>query len=1508
MHNLLLRFYLLVLLLLPTAMEAQVYDTLNFDPAAFAKEIADKVGSVKRDDCKEAAKLFSTLVAEEAIPIGWLKEMATVVPLLERIPYKPYPHLYHYLVGVNSAAEIQVSGTTFREWSGVVRSMLLTADVSRIATEKYLEFSGPFFKHGYLFLSSTRNWTHNSGAYRFRFDGRAASVLVEQGTLLGFTGGDSVQILDTRGVYFPSIQYWEGQGGTIRWENTGLDPQRVYAELPKYAIDFTKGEFNVDSAQLHYSEVFSEPMYGNLMYRLRTNRPQGINKYPEFNSYEKRIELPEFIPQVRYIGGFQLRGGELIGSGDQYNKAELHFLDNFGHTQAVAKAESFSIQPTSAASSRAELVVYLGEDSIVHPGTVLKYLSPSRLLTATKGKAGLGQAPFVDGYHGLEMHFERMVWDLDEPLAYFTMIVAGAKQPAYFTSTEFYDAESYEKWRGVMSYNPLQQIFKVYQQVGSRNIRADLIARSFHHNLSVDQVEHLLYQLVADGFIRYDPEAQEIEVLEKVDRYVLASMKAVDHDALRMKSETDTVNAILNMDTRELSINGVYAATLSARHFVHGFPSGERMKVYEGRDLSFGGTLFAGRLDMFGKDFYFNYDDYLVDLKEVDSMVINIPTGEVDEFGHPIMEPLKTVFEGLKGTIYLDDPDNKAGYKDIPGYPRLVNDQPSYAYYDKSSGLDSLYNRDEFFFEIDPFTIDSLNNFEFGTQKFSGLFHSGHIFPDLRQDLTLRHDGSLGFIHNAPTEGYALYRGIGRYYETIDLSNRGLRGNGRIDYLNASMQSTDLLFGTKRAMGLVEQFTMQKMVVGTIPHVMKDGDSVQVRMSNDSISYPSVRADSVSLDWHPYSDSMLVNSGRKPFDMFEGFSTLQGQLNLRKDGLQGKGVMDWAQADMKADRFRFGSFSADADTVHLRIKSADETKVALDLPNVKANLDFGSRKGTITNNVDSVTVKLPYMLYETEMARYQWDMTDQTLTLRPRHGQDFSYFRSMHKGQDSLTIYSGYAVYDMNTHELTIEEIPYIPVADVHVLPDLNRATVIEGAKIKTLENAEILMDSSRQQFRIVQATLDILGRNDMRGQGFLDYKDRSGRVQRIPLQEIGVHNTSRSDTIYTYARGVILDTLNFELDPQILYKGDVQLHSREDLMRVDGIARIKIADTTAVRSGWFRMVQPIDPNNISVDAYTLIGPHRDSIYSGFHRQVDSTNVYPTLLGNKQTYMDKTIFLARGQLKYDEATNTYTVADSNHFQGRFSTGNLFRYNNTTGDAVGEGITGLDLNFGLAKFAASGTIDRKFDDTLLRMNMMLALDFYLSDAVKEAMYNDLLNNTFNNRDIDPFNATFQKNLGRIVGDSANMAQLKLELTQTGVLTFPKRFATPLFVLSDVKMFWDEESGTYLVMGDCGLASFNGKAVGKRIKIYMEIGPRRSEDFFNLYLEGTNRTWYYVNYQNKKISLLTSSLAVNHSIMSAKPKERGIRNEEGQIQFGVATQFQRDRFYNQMLYLEQMMKGL
>ena len=1473
------RILLLAAIFLCSDLAAQ--GTLPDDPAAFVKETSKLLNETKRDDSKETAGLLkANFEGNKFGATQWNTIITTSNQLLSQ-GFRVYPHLENYLRAVNNSVASSIAESKFLEWNSALVEVISNSKKGDAkGFQRYIDFSVAYFQNKDIMRSNTKVWSVDGGLPIFKYEENMPKVVFTDVNFRGATSGDSSSVFQKTGIYLPSEEKWQGKNGKITWANAGLDPNDVYATFDFYEVDLTKSEFSVDSAMLYYGTLLKEPMLGKLTNKLLINK-STTNRYPQFQTYKKEIEIPNIIENVNYKGGFEIGGSTIYGYGDQEHKAELIFLSPQGKILARSKAKFFLIEKgEKIASQEAEVAIYMGTDSIYHPNLNLKFRIPEKELSGTTGSSPTSKSGFLDSYHQMEMKVERFIWNLNKPEVQFSIITAGEQNPAIFESTNLFEKKKFENYQAALSYNPIGVIKRYSEQYNTRELNANNVAKAFNASLSVEQIRRVLYQMVEDGFILYDQESETIYVKEKVFTYINANAKLIDYDVIKIESRTNNVNAVFNLETREMAVTGVEEVGLSNVQFVKVFPKGKNMELQKNRDMEFDGTVFGGRLDFFGRDYKFDYDKFQIDLNKLDSMTINIPATTKEGAANGDLLPLNTSFENLTGTLYIDKPTNKSGKEKNLQYPIFENRSPSFAYYDNNSVHKNVYKRDKFYYEIDPFTLDSLNSFSIGTQQFTGTLHSAGIFPPIKENLVIMDDYSMGTRTRAPADGYKIYGGKGKYYELIELSNQGLKGKGRFTYLNTEVNSNDITFFPDSLNAHAEKFINNK---GTL----------------NGIGFPSISGENVLVHWIPYGDTMWIKMKDKPFQVFDNYGTMAGNLRLTPKGMYGEGTVDWKDATLASEDFKFGLFSLTADTSSLKIKAIDTTKIAFNLPNVNSNITLDVKQGKFRSNEKGIPTELPYNQYQTTMNEFEWDMVNRIIQFNPPKDNIYSIFASTRPEQKGLFFNAKSGSYDMNTYVIVATGVPYIDVADVHIIPGDGKIIVEADAKMQQLTNAKIKVDSVQEYFNIYDATLDIISKEDFKGTGKYDYVNNSGNSQVMNFTQLGVKKAG--DTLYTFGVATVLDTQHFLIDPKIFFKGEASMNSKNEFLTFDGVSRLDINDTSKIKTDWFRMKNEVDPKAVMLQASNTTNESRDSIYNGIHLQSDSTNLYATLGGTKTYRRDATIFRADGIVTYNKDTKEFLAGDRKKIKAESKLGNIIKYNNDNGGIYAEGKTNLGLDFGMTKMSGGGVITKGPHDTTFYFDLINGFKLHLTKEVMDMMVNDLTTLTYASPDLDAFNDTFQTKLSQFIGDPKLSEKFLVQLNKTGDYAFPAEMDINL-VLTDLKLVWDSNTGTYRsTSGTVGLVSVGGKKVGKKVKGYVEYGMRRQGDFFNIYFETDMKDWYFISYQENLVQVLSSNVLFNDLVMDIKPDDRRFKGKDDQfVAFAISNPSKKENFIDRMRY--------
>jgi len=568
--------------------------------------------------------------------------------------------------------------------------------------------------------------------------------------------------------------------------------------------------------------------------------------YPRFESYLSNYRIDDLYTNINFRGGLSMNGSTLVGLGTNFNKASLTFFRN-DSLKLAARSVRFNMEPGKITSPDVEVSIPIGFDSIVHPNIGMTYFVEKNQLSLNRNQRFQSEAPYYNNYHKVEMTFEQLQWNLDENRILFKMREASATGLANFQSENLYDRQLYQRLQGIDRNNPMVSL----RSYAERAMGITFLGRDFaqDNRIQHNQLQQMLKRLAIEGFLIYDVETDQITLRQKLFDWVYASVDAIDYDVINLISETEAPNenASLDLSTYDLTINGIRNIRLSTAQNVMIFPENATIILKQNRSFQFDGVIVAGLFTFFGNNFFFDYDEFKLDLQDIDSVGLRVRTNQLDANGRARLQNIQSMIQDVTGELLIDDVENKSGRMNFPQYPVFTSGENSFVYYDDPDIQSGVYTRDKFFFEIYPFTFDSLDNFNPVGLQLDGKFVSAGILPEMEQTLLIiQEDNSLGFDLNTEASGLPLYGGKGQYYEFLQMSHTGLRGSGRFEYLSSKGISEDIIFHPDSMFGKAERFDIGQTLAG--------------------IEYPPVSSTGNDFMWYPYQDQMDIAQGPEPFE------------------------------------------------------------------------------------------------------------------------------------------------------------------------------------------------------------------------------------------------------------------------------------------------------------------------------------------------------------------------------------------------------------------------------------------------------------------------------------------------------------------------------------------------------------------------------------------------------------------------------------------------------------------
>ena len=1386
----------------------------------------------------------------------------TAIGLIDK-KFRPFPDFMGYInvVIILNNKYPQHS----KAWLEAMAEKVESKRVSATALRNVLANTIVFFKQQVLYKAPSLSWVPSSLSFVVKNEEKLIFFFPKT-DLVCHAKRDSIIIKNTSGSFDPFENKWYGKGGLVTWERAGYSVDSVSAILSDYKIELSRTSYQADSVSFTNKSFFSAPMLGKLEDNVMfVSKPENA-QYPQFDSYVKEYNIKNIYPDVNYKGGVSMQGAKLIGSGTVYDPAKLYFYLH-DTLKLVAGSVTFGFKPHKVTASNAIVTIFLEKDSIYHGDVQFTYVSKNKELTLEKSDNYVAQSPFLNTYHNIDMNFDRMVWHIDEPFILLTSALGSSAGKGIFESVNYFKYEEFEALQYYDDKHPLSQLKKCSQYYnGDRYFTAIDFANFIKRPM--DQVRTLLFPLAVKGYIYYDPSTEKVELKDRLFDALQSSIGRKDYDVLRFISNTSAPleNASLNLRNFDLTVHGIPAVFVSDSQNVKIYPKARTIKLKHNRSFQFDGIVEAGLFTFFGRNFFFNYDSFKVSLGNVDSIRMKVIVG-YDLAMKPIYQDVNNVIQDVTGDVLIDAPDNKSGVVNHPEYPIFTSRGNSYVYYDHPSIFGGVYKRSrEFYFRIEPYVLDSLDNFSKEGMKFNGYLSSAKIFPNIDEKLVLQPDFSLGFTHDVPDEGFLAYGGKGRFSRLLNLSNQGLRGKGHVKYLTATVRSEDIIFFPD-SMDAVDDFTIEAQAAPA--------------------SYPTVDGKAIKVNWQPYKDVMYARNTVNEFDMYSKQANFNGTLALTPKKLAGKGMVNFPTADDSSKNFTFFQMLAHADTSCFRMKSSLDRQITVKANNVKSDINFATRIGDFKTNDTAAITEFPENRYIAKIDLLKWYMNKDELAMSStrkntvaQEGKIYGFkdeplvgarFMSVAPLQDSLWFVSGSAVYINKTKSIEASKVKYLDIADARIFPNEEKIAIDSISKVQLLNKSKILANRETRFHNIYDATIDIASRKMYKASGKYNYVP----VTNVP-EVVSMHTITVDSTNSTFTDGTIVEPDSFTLSPDFMYQGRAQIFAKEKYLTFDGSTKI-VVECPNTGTSWFDFNTVIDPTDIKIPVGDTLKEINDKkIVLGSYLRADTIMLYSTMFGTRKFHSDSSLIKSKGVLVFNKKLGNYEVASEEKLKNRNLPGQLITYNRKSCRFYGEGKLKTGVTLGQMKLLNAGNIDHDLNSNKVKLHMAMSVKFHFYQPSLEITrkYIDSLC-----RDSIKIKTPYFR---KVYGEFADTAAIRKFFTEYDLPILsekekdnilPEAFKSTIFI-DDINLVWNQATKSFRSEGKIGIGFIGGKPLHRWVNGYVEIWRKRSGDVMDIYLQVDEKSYFYFGYTRGAMWVASSDKQFELPIREMSMKERSI----------------------------------
>lgn len=1393
---------------------------------------------------------------------------------LQKLRVKQFPNFEHFIEVTNLMAT--QGKANFGTWVECLEFLQARNKKVKDFTD-FVEFSEQLETERTLNNARTSLWQAQAGsAYRLSLERKEIVVTFSKPMELYYSSDkDNGTIYGTTGKYYYFDHKWFGKGGRLNWDRTGLPTTVCWATLNTYEAVTKFPKFNADSVQFVNTKYFTSPIMGRVEEALSGKMEPEKYTYPKFRSYQKDFELKNIVDGVDYSGSFMMNGAKFITS-DSKHPATLIFHRG-GKVFVRAQSTKFTITSKQIASEHTAVRLYIGEDSIYNDGVTMRYSVGERKVNFINDSKRNYYSPYCDSYHNLDLFSESIEWKMDKDELVFSMIGSGGQNFSTFESANYYSYKRYRQLQGIEEVGPVMRVYRYMRDHGmTYDFKIDDFAKSI--SLDVNQARLMMHTLAKVGLVTYNESTDHAYVQDKLVDYAKAYNKSKEHDydALTMESAAKGSNATLDLKSNNLNIRGIEKFVVSDSQAVVIYPRGGDVTVHKNREIAFSGRVNVGRFVMYVSGATFSYENFSLDLPNIDSLYFYVTDFKDQSKEHIVYTPLYQ----LVGEIMIDKPNNHNGLTKNKEYPIFNSKEKSYVYYDRPFVEKGVYLRDKFYYTLRPFTLHSLADFPTDSLVLNGSLTSAGIFPEIDEPLKVQPDYSLGFVIKTGKTGMPAYGGKGTFHQTIDLSYKGFRGRGQVDYLTSVTKSKSIMFHPDSMMAVTDTF-----------YVTETG------------TFPDIRNGRTNERWYPYGDSMRVAQIMKgtPFRMYHDDATLAGHVTLHPTGATAGGTATIKEGTLTSPLFALHQMDMDAQVTEFTLRSLRYNTIAFHALNMKSHVDYKTREAEFTSNSVIERTELPVMNYAAYVDRFTWGIDRQALalsnsksntsqgmegkTLRERVEYETmpgATFVSTESKQDSLKFNALKGDYMYDIAELKCSGVYQVNVADAAIAPGGDTLRLRKGGAIDRLKNSQILASRENKYHLVYNSDVQIANGREYAAKGTIDYIDEDKKKQKIYLTDIAPNAKGMS-----VGNGFISDSANFTLSSAFGFAGKVRVDADSMHYFFDGGVRLLHNCTTDHEVGLLAYADYTDPEDIRVTVPEIPTDWKgERITASILFSPTTMMPYPAFL-TKERAADNELMHAWGQLSYDNQTKTYMIASERKQEDPEEVVDSYLKLNTTNCVVtGEGPVNFNMKEGLTHIFAYGDATVPIRSEKFSMNTVFGYSFPIDEKLVTSLTQQIIDDlrlSAANTD----NELLRHALIYYEGDEKGTEKYSEYVTTGQFGKMPKALESTL-LFGHIEWQYSPVLG-YYYDGVTSLLAIGKTQLNLATRVKMQLQTRGGVTKLTIYLQIAADHWYYFSYDsgNKRMTIQTSVGVWADQIKAIPAEKRLIDTKGGTFSYKVGS---------------------
>ena len=1376
---------------------------------------------------------------------------------------RAYDNIFAFTESILQASQSGFRQDDLSRWMGYTYNRFSTRLTN---IDKYVTQCRLLFADHVLNEKSNIQWIAQGGEMHFPTD-TAFVVSVSTCDLVLKSAKDQSVIHGTQGLFFMDSHTWIGKDGRVDWSRFGIPDDIVYGMVHDYQVNTLSSTYSIEAIDFYNKDYFNHAVVCDFEDAVTNAAPNAKTAFPKATSRSGSYETGRLFDDIVFMGGFGMVGKSVNIFGDSQMPAQVIFSHDDDIVLRV-RSKKLILSDNDLVSNQTSARIYLYDsltreiDSIYHNDLGFRYDHNKRTVMLFRKDNGVGTGPFHDTYHEYDIFLEAVYWNRNEDRMEFRRLEgASGVSEGSVSSVNYFRKSDYLKIQALDQRHPMEHINDFLKIYGDEYHRFNINDFVSYIKYPLSQVTTLILSLQSQGYLEYDKDTQMVWVLDRFFDVLASDHDAFDFDVIKFQTRAYNrqPNISLMLHSNDMIVYGIYgdqtgsdvpSITLSDYKHVVILPDNGRIVLKKHRDFNFSGCIMAGMYEFFTKDCLFSYNGFSIEMKKVDSLRFYA------RFNGRVY-PVEATLERLSGTLSIDESDNKSSVRETPSFPKFVCPGNSYKFYRTINGgvFDIDLPRDSvsaevldgrFYFCLDPFAMESLDNLNAEDIAFKGRLVSGGIFPDIRESLVVMEDHSLGFRHvigNGNSDRYPIYGGKGSFHQELQLSNEGFFGRGKMDVETSEYASDRFDFYLDSVTAAVQSFAMRERY-GDVP-------------------FPKAACGPLTLKWDVTIPQLYAVTSDEPIRMYDN-TYFRGKTMLSDQGLRGDGVLTFGLTRFESDHFEFDTRSFVADSSDFVLYDEDGTTRAFLAMNYRVHVDFPAKTVRYDYLGQDSHLDFPLNQFYCSLQEAEWDMHTNRIHLYSAP----SKFVSLLPEHDSLSFFSTNADYDMDEYVIHAHDVKDFRVADAEVVPIDANIDILRNAQIRPLEHALIVADTATHHHLFKDASVTVQSRHQYQAEGIKDYLDVNGVATPIHFSHIAPEGG------ITVGTAVIDDANALLLSPYFAFKGNITSSANEPNDYYDGYFRLTqscLEDTV-----WFVSQTRIDPEEVAIPVdMKAVRDKRQGLFNGLCYEFGSGGGYRVNFMKPMNPETVSVLMQNGLLTYDVEQTRYRMVDTVHEDHWLELSDQCV-------VTQHGATDMGFDMGLTEMTSYGTFTSFPNDSVV----MEVLNVFNAPVFDDQILHDMAEvyGAVEGEAVD-LNETGYVDFLRFAKGDEKAEELQQEIELTGYPEIKQSdFYNQTIVIPSLKMVWNPQLRAFVSVGKIGLGSF-GKHVVNRYVDGFVVFDRRLGVITYFFENDLFMTFLSYNCADGQLQVHATWGTVNSRLSEMKERKRMVKSDGKEFEYVV-----------------------